>query len=371
MMHLITAILAGLYAALMAAYAVGWWVQRGRWQCIPKTGGLPSVTVVVAARNEAANIGALLESLAAQDYPQEAFEVIIVDDHSDDDTAGIAERAALPNARVLRLAGLSSQSSGKKAALAAGMRTATGDILITTDADCTAPPGWLHAMVRAFANPRIQVGAGPVNYRFARGVCYLFQSLDFAAMQGITAATAVLRLGTMSNGANLAFRRAAFEEVEGYAGTTHLASGDDYLLTHKMVRRWGAGCITYVARRDAVITTDAQPKWRALLRQRVRWASKSGKYGDHRQTAVLLLVYIFNVWLIVLAASGYWMLAGWTLLAKTVLETAFLLPVLRFFGKAREIIAFPFLQPLHIFYVALAGFLGMRGSYSWKGRRLR
>lgn len=383
----ITIALTAGYGALMLVYRAGWGMQgadgaEGPAEQRATSESGPSATpfsIVIPARNEAANIGGLLDDIFQQEYSADRYEVIVVDDHSTDDTTAIARTHARPNLTVLQLADYTAPgeaiNSAKKRALALGIAHARHPFIITTDADCRLPSQWLQHLSAAFADGAV-LAAAPVDFTKGRGLLYLFQSLDFMAMQGITSAAHALRLGTMSNGANLAFARADFNEVGGYTGIDHLASGDDYLLTRKLTLHFGHQRVEYVLRKGAVVRTEAQPGWRAFIQQRIRWASKSGKYNDPRLTAILVLVYAVNVWLLVLAVVSPFRESTFKILlialaVKTLLELIFLWPVADFFGKRRELIAFPFLQPLHILYVVVAGFLGMRGNYEWKGRQVR
>lgn len=374
----ITIILSTLYGALMLLYRIGWTRQKRQRNPANNFGG-KNFSIIIPARDEEDNIGALLQSIFAQDYPAQNFEVIVVDDHSGDRTAEVVNSLARQGLRLVRLSDHlpPSINSAKKHALALGIAQSNFEIIVTTDADCIVPEGWLRSLAAAYEQPPGPVlVAAPVDFIKARGLLYYFQSLDFMAMQGITAAAAALRLGTMTNGANLSFSREAFATVSGYAGIDHLASGDDYLLAHKMVNHFGAARFRYQLAAEAVVKTAAQKTWALFLQQRIRWASKNGKYGDHRLTAILALVYIYNVWLLALAAlqffvSGIPAIFFAALFCKIVVEVIFLLPVARFFRKRGEMFLFPFLQPLHILYVVVAGLLGAAGSYRWKGRQVR
>lgn len=116
--------------------------------------------------------------------------------------------------------------------------------------------------------------------------------------------------------------------------------------------------------------------WAALVHQRVRWASKTDHYDDKRIFRVLLLVYIVNLSLPVLGVAavfdGYW---GWLLLfvlaGKTIVEYLFVRDVAKFFGQHQLMVYFPFLQPLHICYTVIIGWMGKFGSYEWKDRKIQ
>lgn len=375
---IIAFVLTALYVALMLLYRRGWSRQP---EFVVQVGFEPRtrISVIIPARNEAANIAACLESVLAQKYPEDLLEIIVVDDHSDDETAAIVQDYASKNVRCLKLADylpvVSQVNAFKKAAIAAGISYSTGELIVTTDADCTAPNTWLRHIAARYEQDEPVMIVAPVIYRIKTNVLQLFQLIDFMSMQGITAASHALKLGNMSNGANLAFRKATFELVGGYEGIQHLASGDDFLLMMKMNKISGSN-IAYLKSAKAAVTTPAQPDWQGFLQQRIRWASKSGKYNDARLTLVLLLVYLFNLVLLLLGISSVLhhalQFSAFAILGiKIVAELWFLAPVARFFNNERVLRYFPLLQPLHIVYIVLAGFLGFVGKYEWKGRRVR
>ena len=366
------------YVLLMYAYSRGW--ARQQSFVLPSV-YQPStfITIIIPARNEQANIGACIDSVLAQKYPVDLFEVIVIDDHSEDNTAAIVKEQKHRNVRCISLSdiypGGEKINSYKKAAIAAGIATANGTLIVTTDADCVAPNAWLLHIAAMYERQFPVMIVAPVIYSVKNRVVELFQLIDFMSMQGITAAAHALKLGNMSNGANLAFSRAVYNEVGGYEGIDHLASGDDILLMMKM-SKFSPGRIAYLKSPNAVVSTTPQPTWSSFLQQRIRWASKSGKYNDGRLTAILLLVYLFNLSFVVLAVAGifnhtFFLLAGYMLVVKIIAELLFLLPVARFFRDSWVLPYFPLLQPLHILYIVLAGFLGFIGGYKWKGRSVR
>ena len=368
--------LSGLYLLLIFTYLAGWFMASPL-KVLHETKQPVSFSIIVPARNEAGNISACLRSILNQNYPSGLREIIVVDDCSEDNTAAIAEGLS-SEIICLRMSNHSAENhrttSHKKAALAAGISQAKGEVIITMDADCKALPEWLASLSQQFQQEAIQLVAAPVDFTHDNNLCGHFQSLDFMTMQGITAASHALKLGSMGNGANLSFRKAAYEAVDGYSGGLHLSSGDDQLLIAKIEKRFPRQSV-YLKEKKAIVKTPAQPDWRAFFNQRIRWASKNGKYPDPKLTAILALVYAFNVSLAFATISLLFFPEIWREVVlvwavKTVVELIFLLPVSAFFGKRKELLVFPILQPLHVAYICVAGFLGFFSTYTWKGRRV-
>ena len=375
---IVCCVLTACYVALMLLYRAGWTKQK---DFIIPPGFKPSVfiSVIIPARNEEGNIVACINSILAQQYPEDLFEIIVIDDHSTDNTAAIVQGYNRANVTCLSLADhLSEQEqlvAYKKRALTIGISKAKGELIVTTDADCIAGDRWLCNLGIKYETDHCAMIVAPVDFIADKSTVQVFQSLDFMSMQGITAAAQALNLGNMSNGANLAFSKPAFYEVGGYMGIDHLASGDDFLLMMKLQKKYPSG-IGYLKSHDAIVRTTPQPDWENFLQQRIRWASKSGKYDDNRLTAILLLVYLYNLSFLVLLIAGLChlplLIAFVALLAiKTAIELFFITPVAAFFSKQKQLARFPLLQPLHIAYIILAGFLGFVGVYQWKGRSVR
>jgi len=366
------------YAALMVAYRIGWARQKEFMMPVDFTPGT-FISVIIPARNEAANIGACVDAILAQKYPKDLFEVIVVNDHSEDDTAAIVNSYGVANVRCINLADHllpgEAVNAYKKAAISVGVKHSKGSLIVTTDADCMAPNAWLLHIAAIYQAQRPVMVIAPVTYKTDHSLLHTFQLTDFMSMQGVTAAAHNLHLGNMCNGANLAFRRSAFEAVNGYEGVNHLASGDDYLLMMKL-RKLSPHGIAYLKSAPAIVSTTPQPSLGAFLQQRIRWSSKSGKYNDARLTAILLLVYLFNLsFLVLLIAAFVNPVFGYILavmfIVKVSAEYFFLVPVSRFFREQWVLTYFPLLQPFHILYIIPAGFMGLLGGYKWKGRSVR
>jgi cellulose synthase/poly-beta-1,6-N-acetylglucosamine synthase-like glycosyltransferase len=374
-----------LYAALMV------WLQRGwirneevRFVSAEMDGGNHAITphsllkfsVLIAARNEADALPLLLQDLAAQTLPAAQFEVIIADDHSTDATAGLVAAAAPTTGFSLRLLTLRPEQTGKKAALLEALQAAQAPWVVCTDADCRLGPGWLGAYAAQLARtPQANFISGPV---LLTGPSTLFQALmglEFAGLVGVGGACLAREQPTMCNGANLAYRRAAFDAVGGFADNAHLASGDDEFLLHKIHKAFPKST-HFLADAEAIVRTAAPTTLAALLRQRVRWASKWRHYQSTASRRLALLVLGANVALAAGVGAGLlwpalwpWVAAAWVV--KLGADACFLLPVLRFLGRRKWLAVLLPLQVLYAPYALAVGAAGWRGGYQWKGRAVR
>lgn len=347
------------------------------WQAIPvfmPTGPASTtrISVIIPARNEENNIGTLLEAVSRQTYPASLIEVIVVDDHSTDRTASVA--AQFPGVRLVTL-DAGAINSYKKKAIESGIAVATGDLIVTTDADCIPGENWL-LMIAGFKEKTDAVFiAAPVVIDCNSSLLQVFQAMDFMMLQGITGAVVHKRQLSMCNGANLAYERKAFAEVNGFAGIDDIASGDDMLLMYKIAERY-PGKVFYLKHHEAIVSTQPMKSWKEFYNQRIRWASKAAKYNDRRIFPVLLVVYLFNLSFLVLLVAGawnawYWLLLLLLLAMKTLVELSLFRAVAEFFNKQWAIkFLLPF-QPLHIFYTISSGLLSQWGKYEWKGRKVR
>jgi cellulose synthase/poly-beta-1,6-N-acetylglucosamine synthase-like glycosyltransferase len=217
--------------------------------------------------------------------------------------------------------------------------------------------------------------AAPVMFSLTPSWLGLFQVLDFMSLQGITAAAVAAGSHTMCNGANLAYKKEAFERVGKFKGIDHIASGDDMLLMYKIKQHY-PNQLGFIYSSNMIVQTAPMPTWKGFLNQRIRWASKANSYSDKTILPVLVLVYCFNVLLLMTLIAGifihgFYPWVFYSLLLKTVIELIFMIPVARFFGLTNTLFFFPLMQPFHIVYTVIAGWLGKFGTYQWKGRMVK
>lgn len=373
-----------IFFLLLIGYAVLIGYYHNAWNKLPiftPPADTPtaSVSVIIPARNEEANLPALIESLRQQEYPSHLFEVIIIDDHSTDDTFRLLDEAskewsALKPIRMADLPDDNASSAFKKKAIQAGISNAKGQLIVTTDADCVFDKKWLHTLASYYQSTGAKFIAAPVTIEGKDNLLNIFQSLDFLTLQGITGASVFKRAHSMCNGANLAYEKSAFEEVKGFEKIDHLPSGDDMFLMHKIFTRY-PDKVFYCKSKTAIVRTAPVTSWKGFFHQRIRWASKADSYDDKRIFWALLLVYLSNLGFLALFIMGFWKPLAFffciiLLFAKVLVEFPFVNSVAIFFGQQRRMKYFPLLQPLHILYTIIAGWLGKFGHYEWKGRKV-
>jgi cellulose synthase/poly-beta-1,6-N-acetylglucosamine synthase-like glycosyltransferase len=365
------------YAVLMACFSA-WWKKMPVFSAnLPVSGGTGvKVSVIIPARNEEYTIGNCLNALRQQSYPGDLLEIIVVNDHSTDNTEAVVRKFNHPGLSLISLTGNKENvAAPKKGAIEAGIAAAKGELIITTDADCTASPEWVSTIVGFYRSSRTIFIAAPVKMNSANTLLSKFQALDFLTMQGITGATAYKKILNMCNGANLAYTKKVFEEVKGFAGIDGIASGDDMLLMNKIAKihplKTG-----FIKSAEAIVATTPERSWKGFLNQRIRWASKATHYREPVLFLVLLLVYATNFFLLLTAIAALIrpvMLLYFVLLCliKFITEFFFVNRVAAFFGQRRLLPWLLLLQPLHILYIVVSGFLGQVKTYSWKDRKLR
>jgi cellulose synthase/poly-beta-1,6-N-acetylglucosamine synthase-like glycosyltransferase len=375
---LITLVLFIGYAGLLIYYTKSWFeipIYKHEEHKIIRD--RPFISVIIPARNEEQNIVDCVISVLNQDYPRNLFEIIVADDFSTDRTVELVQGLAQDNVHVVMLNQYVSVplNSYKKKAIEVSIGKSSGELILTTDADCIVPSTWLSTIAAFYKQHNAAFIAAPVVFHNERSFLDIFQSLDFITLQGITGASVYKRFHIMCNGANLAYERSAFYEVNGFSGIDQIASGDDMLLMHK-IKALYPDRVLYLKSPDAIVKTATMPSVNSFLNQRIRWASKSGKYQEKMLVGVLLIVYLFNVAFLALAVAAifnitylYWLVVFFV--AKTIFELIYLTPVARFFGKTKLLWWFPIAQPFHILYTILAGWLGTFGSYKWKGRKVK
>jgi poly-beta-1,6-N-acetyl-D-glucosamine synthase len=321
------------------------------------------ISVIIPVRNEEQNIIRLLESLAIQN--DDNYEIIIVDDHSSDNTTKLAQKFAAKNTIILKNSG-----HGKKTAITTGIRKSTGSIIACTDADCTLSVDWLNTIRASFSNRDVKFSFGPVIIQREKTFFSTLQTMEFASLIGTGAATASFGMPTMCNAANLAYLKNVFEEVNGFEGNTEIASGDDEFLMRKVKAKYPDGII-FDANTSRIVSTRPCPDGLTFLHQRLRWASK-WKYNTSAGSVLfavfVMLVQLSIIYLVVQTIIGNQEVVVALLVGKIMLEAIFLHRISIYLGIRWSWPAFIVLQIIYPVYALAIGILSNFLSFRWKGR---
>ncbi|MDN3550910.1 glycosyltransferase family 2 protein [Mucilaginibacter aquaedulcis] len=362
--------LTGIYLLLVIYLIRGWGkIKVTTPRAVPFQ---TKVTVLIAARNEEERISLTIEDVLAQNYPKHLLEIIIVDDHSTDNTAAIISSYANRGVTLLKLNEAEPLNSYKKKAISEAIKLSTGELMVATDADCRMGPNWLSSIVGYYETQNLVMISSPVTYFEERSLFELMQTLEFGYLIGIGAAFIGNGRASTCNGANFAYRKDVFYEVGGFKGIDELASGDDELLLQKVAERY-PGKIGFLKQTEAVVYTHAKHTLREFMQQRRRWASKSTKYKDKKVVAFGICIWLFNISLLLNAGLGFYNFYFFKLflvqiLLKYLFEVVYLLPITSFFKRSYLVSLLVLLIPLHIVYFVIIGLMGNNHKYLWKGR---
>lgn len=364
-----------IFAILILTYCLGVIYLWLGWEQLPITlvadETTPKVTVLIPVRNEAPHIQALLMDISRQNYAGD-IEILVIDDHSTDNTAAIvtALLGKIPNLTLLPLA---VGREGKKVAITQGVSEAGGTIVLTTDGDCRVAKGWVAAMLGVFKED-VHLVSGPVKFTGSRVWNKMLQ-LEFSALIASGAAFIGLGKPVMANGANLAFRKQTFLNVHGFEGNENTASGDDVFLLHKILDTYGGG-IAFAKNTEAMVRTQPPGSFLTFIQQRVRWAGKWRAYTQLFTQLVALGVALVSITVLV---AFFYVLSHCIspflyvnlLVVKAFFDYLFLRAFARFWGDKVNLLRVLILQIIHPVYVVFTAFFSLQKKYVWKGRKVK
>ncbi|MBV6512893.1 MAG: Undecaprenyl-phosphate 4-deoxy-4-formamido-L-arabinose transferase [Ignavibacteriaceae bacterium] len=330
---------------------------------------VPYISVIIPFRNEEKNIPRLIASLTNQKYPKESFEILLINDHSDDGSVEIIQ--AYTGESTVTLLHLPDGVTGKKSAITYGVSHARGEIIAGTDADCVHSPEWLNTLSAAFDSTTGMV-TGPVTIAEGKGIFERMQLLEHAGLSLSGAGLIGTNHPVICSGANIAYRKSLFEKINGFDAAKTLTSGDDEQLMHKMYYQEKQK-VVFLFDKRCLVTTIPEKGTAEFLQQRRRWASKSLNY---RIQTILMLspLFLFFIAYIVILAAAVHDPAQYALffLAVFLLKTAADFMVLRqgvgiYMEKLSPDVLLPaeLLHPLYIIYSVLAGVFS---GFTWKKR---
>ncbi|RFN59478.1 glycosyltransferase family 2 protein [Marixanthomonas ophiurae] len=337
-------------------------------------------TIIVPFRNEAEKIPALLTSLKQLNYPSELFEVILVDDESEDNSV-LTVSKALENCvfpfKIIRNKRFS--NSPKKDAITTAISEAKHEWILTIDADCSVPKKWLQCFDVIIQKNNPNMICGPVIYKSNGSLIEAFQQFDGLSLQAVTMGGFGLQREILCNGANLAYKKDVFNQLKGFSGNNHIASGDDIFLLEK-IKNHAPNSIRFLKTAAAIVTTQPQKSWKQIINQRVRWASKTTKQENWLPKIIGVLVFMVNLWvafgwIYIFYNTQFLYFYLFVLLIKIVVEGFIIFSTKALFKNKAvsltsilHVIASGLLYP---FITVTVFIMSLLGSYHWKGRRFK
>ena len=338
----------------------------------PKTG----FSIVIPIRNEAKNLPALLNSIANLKYPPELFEVIIIDDFSEDQSERIYLNWRLTHSQfdTTFLENVRRTGSPKKDAISRALPILKHPWVITTDGDCILPENWLQTYHDYIQETNCAMVAGPVILKTKNNWFHDFQQLENLALQGTTMGSFGNGQGFMCNGANFAYMKSFFLDLGGFDGLQQYAGGDDVLLLQKALQQQPQK-VGYLKSAAATVATRAIDDLFEVLQQRIRWAAKSTGYSNTYAKGLAVVVLCMNLcWVtaVILAFNHQlqWPMV-WSMWAVkyavdflVMYRTNVLLRNGQFFLPVASSVVYPL-------FSSVTGIGALFGAFRWKGRAFR
>lgn len=321
-----------------------------------------SFSIIIPFRNEAKHLPSLIQSIEKLNFPANQFEVIFIDDDSTDEFQ-------FPKMNFLNqiISQKKSNQSPKKEAILKAFPIAKFDWIVTTDADCLLPKNWLTDLSDYISFSQKEMVCGPVFFNSNPNFLTDFQQNEMLGLQGVTIGSFGLEKPFMCNGANFAYTKKLFKDLNGFKGNEDKPSGDDVFLLQKAVAQF-PDKVGFLLKSTFAVKTNAASNWDALFEQRVRWAGKSTSYSSRFGKVVAIIVLLANFSVLVILPYLFW--ENYELLFLFLLK--FLIDVLmanqtaKFYQiKQRNIILTAFVYPFFSTFVAI---YSLFGKYTWKGR---
>lgn len=358
----IVLIFTALYLICIAAFTFGLFNLKERFHSINKN-NIVKVSVLIAARNEEKNIEKLLESLKKQSFSKELFEVIIVNDHSTDNTDEIINDFINKN-KELDVKLLKAEKKGKKHAISQALHSAINELIIVTDADCVLNDLWIESIVGFYQEEKCKMILAPVLLSPAENLFEKMQVLEHLSLIGSTAGSASIGFPVMCNGANMAYERKAALEVEKFRKDFDIPSGDDMFLLEQFVKCYGHNNVKFLLSKSAVVKTKTCKTIKDFFRQRRRWVSKTKSYTSWKVIVTALIVLFFNLSIISLLVSAFFIPALWSIyilliLLKFFIDFPLLKNITNFMNQGSLL---KWVLPLEIIYPFYAVFTALSGT---------
>ncbi|WP_159946994.1 glycosyltransferase [Polaribacter septentrionalilitoris] len=360
-----------LYAILIIALTIGF----GRVDEFNNISENPTTkfSVIIPFRNEAKNLPNLLQSIQLLNYPKELVEFLFVDDDSTDDSVAAIkdffDAISQTNFQVLK--NNRTSKSPKKDAISTAISKAKHNWIVTTDADCVLSKNWLSSLDSFIQKNNSKMIVAPVNYKAKNNLLEQFQLLDFMSMQGTTIGGFGIDFPFLCNGANLAYKKGIFLQLNGFEGNSEIASGDDVFLFEKFIKS-DKKSVHYLKSQAAIVTTFPVKSWSGLIQQRKRWAAKTSNFNSIKVKLIGVLIVLTNLFVFSFLCIGSIKTMYIPIAIKLIIDWCLFKPTLSFFNHKMDFVKWyvpaSIIYPIFNLVIAV---LAVTTTYNWKGRKFK
>jgi glycosyltransferase involved in cell wall biosynthesis len=332
-----------------------------------------TVSVIICARNEQANIEKCLLSILENDCPH-LLECIVVNDASTDLTSDIVTRLSKDFTKI-RLIDLPARETAhpKRDALLIGVSEAKGQLLLFTDADCIVKPGWVKKMLNAYCNGNDFI-SGPVVYVESNSFFEKLQALNYMILQGIGGSSFLLNRPVMCSGANLAVTKNLFNKLI-QSGQVASGAGEDMWLLESL-KKYKSAKSTFLKDRQSIVCTYPERRLGGFVRQQQRWGIKNKRYKDFDINLSMTIIaghFIFLLISLILSCfyDKFANLIGFQIILQLVIDYVSWWRFAVFFERKNLMWNFLPLQIIRLPFYLFIGCSIMLNRFSWKGRSLK
>lgn len=370
-MLIITIVILIIYLVLIGGFVIGF--DKVKSMALEDVPPKIDFSIVIPFRNEAENLPVLLHSILELNYSKHKFEILFIDDDSEDKSAElIKSKLSKTQIDFSILTNDYNLSSPKKSAITKAISQAKYEWIITTDADCKLPKYWLDAFDCFIQKNYTKFIVAPVTYHQTTSFLKRFQLLDFLSLQGVSIGGFGINKPILCNGANMAYTKALFLELDGFNGNSHISSGDDIFLLQKMIEndpKW----IHYLKTESAIVQTLPQANFKTLVSQRVRWAAKTSNYNSLFGKLTGIIVFLMNGFVVcapLLTLANFISLKTsiYVFIIKFCIDFLLLFKTSRFFNQESYLASYFFSSFIYPFFSVYIVFLSVFKGYKWKDR---
>ncbi|NEW79544.1 MAG: glycosyltransferase [Gelidibacter sp.] len=364
-----------IYLALIIAFMIGF----GKIALVKNNDAVPKnrFSIVIPFRNEAHNFPHLLKSLLKLNYPSELFEILLVNDDSQDHFNPILEefRKQNPFLNLCLTQNIRKTNSPKKDAINTAINLSNFEWIVTTDADCVVPANWLQLFNQFIEDENPVFISAPVKFIAQNSWLFHFQHLNFISLVGSTIGGFGIGNPFMCNGANLCYRKETFFDLHRFDGNANIASGDDIFLMEKMFKTY-PNQVKFLKSQEVLVETKSEISWKLFINQQIRWASKSVSYHSLFAKFVGLVVFLENLMVLILGISAllfpkFWISFMLVFALKIVVDFMLIAKTSFFLKSTNSLKHYLPVSLWYPFFIVFTGCFSLFKNYEWKGRRFK